>query len=197
MIKEYGLSAEQAELICDEKTGADYFEAAAAEIKKQMEAKGEISGQAVRIANWFLSDIKHILNQKGMALKDIGSFALNPRRLAALAVMLGAGRITGKLAKQCMEIIAAEDRDPEEIVRANNWEQLADPAKIAEVVRTVFAAEKKTAAELRAIIAAASGVPGSEKRKKTLTAYLVGKVLAATGGRADPKIAGIQVEEML
>jgi len=193
MMNDYGLSEEQAELICDEKEGADYFEAALGEIKKQPE-KNDPAGQAGRIANWFLSDIKHILNREGIALKNIASFPLNPRRLAALAVMLNAGKITGKLAKQCMELIVTEDRDPEEIVRANNWEQLTDPAKIAEAVKAVFAAEEKTVAELRSIIAAAEA--GKEKRRRTLTAYLVGKVLSATGGRADPNIAGEQVERM-
>jgi len=48
--------------------------------------------------------------------------------------------------------------------------------------------------ELRSIIAAAEA--GKEKRRRTLTAYLVGKVLSATGGRADPNIAGEQVERM-
>ena len=185
LVKDYGLSEEQAMLICDEKEGADYFEAAAA----------EAPGEAVRIANWFLTDIKHILNQKGISLKDIGSFSLSPRRLAGMAIMLAEKRITGKLAKQCMELVVAENRDPEDIVKANNWEQLSDPAAIAEAARSVLEAEAVTAAELKAIIA--SGDSGREKRRRTLTAFLVGKVLAATGGRADPQIAGEQVEKLL
>ena len=185
LVKDYGLSEEQAMLICDEKEGADYFEAAAA----------GAPGEAVRIANWFLTDIKHILNQKGISLKDIGSFSLSPRRLAGMAIMLAEKRITGKLAKQCMELVVAENRDPEDIVKANNWEQLSDPAAIAEAARSVLEAEAATAAELKAIIA--SGDSGREKRRRTLTAFLVGKVLAATGGRADPQIAGEQVEKLL
>ena len=185
LIKEYNLSEEQAGLICDEKEGADYYEAAVEGSPKE----------AVRIANWFLTDIKFILNKKGIAVKNIGGFPLNPRRLKSLAVMLSEGRITGKLAKQCMETIIAEDKDPEEIVKANNWEQLSDPVKIAEAVKSVFIAEEKTVTELRSIIA--SGEANKEKRRRTLTAYLVGKSLAATGGRADPKITGEQVEKLL
>ena len=37
----------------------------------------------------------------------------------------------------------------------------------------------------------------NQKRRQTLTAYLTGKVLAATGGRADTKIAGAQIEELI
>jgi aspartyl-tRNA(Asn)/glutamyl-tRNA(Gln) amidotransferase subunit B len=103
--------------------------------------------------------------------------------------MISAGRITGKSAKQTLELVIAEDRDPEDIVREKNWEQLTDPEKIAETARKVVAEESATVNELRNT--------ANEKRRKTLNAYLVGKVLSATGGRADPKIAGEQLEKLL
>ncbi|MCL1813830.1 MAG: Asp-tRNA(Asn)/Glu-tRNA(Gln) amidotransferase subunit GatB [Treponema sp.] len=183
---QYGLSEEQAELICGEKESADYFEAAAAIVPEE----------AVKIANWFLSDIKHILTREGITIKNIGFFSLNPNRLASLVKMISEGRITAKLAKQCMELAIADNKDPEEIVKANNWEQLSDPEKIAAVVKTVLAAEKKAVSELRTIISS-DNISTNEKRRKSLTAYLVGKVLAATGGRADPKTAGDQVNKLL
>ncbi|MDR0600381.1 MAG: Asp-tRNA(Asn)/Glu-tRNA(Gln) amidotransferase subunit GatB [Treponema sp.] len=186
IMEDYGLSEEQAAFICDEKQGADYFEAAAA----------AAPGEAARIANWFLTDIKRVLRRENIAVRDIAAFRLTPPRLASLALMLGRGRITGKLAKQTLERAAAEDRDPEEIVRAMGWEQLADPAAVAEAVKAVFAAEESAVAELRAL-PAGSGPGAVEKRRRVLTAFLVGKVLAATGGRADPKIAGERVASSL
>jgi aspartyl-tRNA(Asn)/glutamyl-tRNA(Gln) amidotransferase subunit B len=200
MRNDYGLSEEQAEHICDEKEGADYFEAAVTETRvigvTRATENMDVTDTTHRITNWFLTDIKAILNRKGIALKNIGSFPLTPRRLAALAIMLGRGKITGKLARQCMDLVVAEDRDPEEIVRANNWEQLRDPEKITEAVKSVLAAEEKTVTELRSI-AAGNGDAVKKKRRRTLTAYLTGKVLAATGGRADPIIAGKLLEELL
>ena len=187
----YGLNEEQAELICDEKEGADYFEAAALEAERLGLPK---TAAASRIANWFLSEVKHALGREGIALRDIASFRLGPRRLASLAAMLGAGRITGKTAKQCMDLVIAEDREPEDIVKEKGWEQLTDPAQIAAAAQGVLAAEESTVAELRELAAAPEG---KEKRRRTLTAYLVGKVIAATGGRADPKLAGEQVEALL
>ena len=197
---EYGLSEEQAELICDEKEGADYFEAAAAEACKLLrEAVPATTKTADRIANWFVTDIKAILNRKRTAIKNIDSFPLTSRRLAALAVMLETEKITGKLARQCMELVIAEDREPEDIVRDNNWDQLTGPAAIAEIVKTVFAAEAKAVTELRSIITAGDKAPntGNEKRRRILTAYLVGKMLTAAGGRADPKAAGEEIEKII
>jgi aspartyl-tRNA(Asn)/glutamyl-tRNA(Gln) amidotransferase subunit B len=179
---EYGLPAEQAELICDEKAEADYFEAALGEAEKLGLKKHDAVG---RITHWLLSDIRHILNREGIA---IGSLKLNPRRLASLAALTASGRLSGKNAKQALEAVIAEDRDPEEIVRDRGWERLSDPAQIARVVQAVHQAEALVFAEIRA---------ANPKRRRTLTAYLVGKVLERTGGRADPGIAGLQIEALI
>ncbi|GHT77292.1 aspartyl/glutamyl-tRNA(Asn/Gln) amidotransferase subunit B [Spirochaetia bacterium] len=188
-IKEYGLNDEQAELICDEKAEADYFEAAvAAAITLGLE-KPDASA---RINNWLLSDIRHILTRDGLPASALAAFTLTPRRLASLVALTAQGRLSGKNAKQTLETVIAEGRDPEDILREKGWEQLTDPAKIAEAVKAVFTAEGPTFTEVRSAIA-----EGNEKRTRTLTAYLVGKVLAATGGRADPKIAGEQLEHLI
>jgi aspartyl-tRNA(Asn)/glutamyl-tRNA(Gln) amidotransferase subunit B len=188
---EYGLSSEQADLVCEEKSQADYFEAAVAETEKQSRGSLEKKEAARKIVNWLLQDIKHILAHEGMSLDG---FVLSPRRLATLTALTAAGSISGKNAKQALEAVIAENRDPEDIIRERGWERLSDPAKIAEAVDAVFAAESKTVVELREL---AGDEKGTQKRRQTLTAYLVGKVIAATGGRADPAVAGEQVSRKL
>jgi aspartyl-tRNA(Asn)/glutamyl-tRNA(Gln) amidotransferase subunit B len=186
---EYGLNNEQADLICDEKALADYFEAAVQEAETRSLSK---SDAAARIANWLLTDIKHILFREGLGLSEIGSFKVTPRRLASLVAPVAQGRVSMKNAKQALEAVITEDRDPEVIITERGWEQLTDPAQIAAAVRSVETAEGATIADLKAAIAG-----GNRKRQQTLTAYLVGKVLAATGGRADPKIVSRQIEEII
>jgi aspartyl-tRNA(Asn)/glutamyl-tRNA(Gln) amidotransferase subunit B len=185
MIAEYGLSEEQADLICEEKAEADYFEAAVAEAEARGLSKKDA---AARIANRLLQDVKHILGREGIEPRDIGSFRLGPGRLAALVSMSAAGKISGKNAKQLLEAVIKEDADPEVIAKERGWELISDPAKIAEAVKAVAETETATLTEART----ADG-----RRRQTLTAYLVGKVLSATGGRADPKIAAKQVEELI
>jgi aspartyl-tRNA(Asn)/glutamyl-tRNA(Gln) amidotransferase subunit B len=204
---DYGLGEEQAGLVCEEKAQADYFEAAVAAAEQTAPVSGAAAiprnALAARIANWLLQDIKHILGREGIDPRDIGSFRLTPPRAAALAVMSASGGISGKNAKQVLEAVIAEDRDPAEIVTERGWEIISDPAKIAGAVAAVFAAEQNTVAELRALQTRGSQTAGgspdtaAEKRRRTLSAYLVGKVLAATGGRADPAIAAGQVAELI
>jgi aspartyl-tRNA(Asn)/glutamyl-tRNA(Gln) amidotransferase subunit B len=194
---DYGLSEEQAGLICEEKAQADYFEAALAAAKTSCaNAAAEFSKKdlAARTANWLLQDIKRLLSRENIELCDIGSFRLTPERLASLVVLSASGKISGKNARQTMEAVIAEDQDPGAIIKMRGWELITDPVKIAEAVRAVFTAEADTVAELRSLID--GGADSTEKRRRTLSAFLTGKVLAATGGRADPHIAGKLTEEM-
>ncbi|MDR2485051.1 MAG: Asp-tRNA(Asn)/Glu-tRNA(Gln) amidotransferase subunit GatB [Treponema sp.] len=187
--REYALTGEQADLLCDEKALADYFEEAVGEAEKRSMTKQD---GAARIANWLLTDIKHILAREGIEISAIGSFKLTPRRLASVVALAAQGQVSMKNAKQALETAILEDRDPQTLIKERGWEQLTDPVKIAEAVQSVYAAEAGTFAQIRTAIAG-----GNRKRQQTLTAYLVGKVLALTGGRADPKIAGAQIEALI
>ncbi|MDR1374886.1 MAG: Asp-tRNA(Asn)/Glu-tRNA(Gln) amidotransferase subunit GatB [Treponema sp.] len=184
---DYGLAGEQADLICEEKAQADYFEEAAAEAVKRGLEKRTTAG---RIANFLLTDIKHILNREGIPVQQIGRLKLTPRRLAALTAALVLGQVSGKNGKEALEAVLAEDRDPEELIRERGWEQITDPAKIAGAVTAVAEAEAGAVAEARQTAA-------GDKRRQTLTAFLVGKVLAATGGRAEAKLVRTQVEALI
>ncbi|MDR2402651.1 MAG: Asp-tRNA(Asn)/Glu-tRNA(Gln) amidotransferase subunit GatB [Spirochaetaceae bacterium] len=187
--EEYGLSEEQAELVADEKAEADYFEEAAAAAM----ARGlEKSAASQRICHWLLSDIRHILAREGIPIAAIGTLKLNPRRLAALVVLSAGGQVSGKNAKQAAELVLSGDRDPEDIIREQGWERITDPARIADVVQAVYADEGKIFAEIRSALTG-----GRDKRGQTLKAYLVGRVLERTGGRADPKIAESRIEELI
>jgi aspartyl-tRNA(Asn)/glutamyl-tRNA(Gln) amidotransferase subunit B len=185
--KEVGLNAEQADLVCEEKAAADYFEAAVSAAVAQGLAKKDA---ALRIVNWLLQDIKHILSREGIPLHGLGSLKLNPRRLAALAVLVSGGRISAKIAKQTLEAVLAEDQDPADIIRERGWERLSDPDKIAKAVDEVCNDEENLALAEAWLVTKV----GNEKRRQTLTAFLVGKVLEKTNGRADPRIARAQIE---
>jgi aspartyl-tRNA(Asn)/glutamyl-tRNA(Gln) amidotransferase subunit B len=185
---EYGLNPEQADLVCEEKEEADYFEtAAAAAISKGMDKKDAAS----RIANYLLGDIKHILHKDGLSLSSLSNFKLKPQGLAALVVLISKGQVSTKNAKQALEAAIAEGKDPEVLIKEKGLGLITDPAEIAKVVGAVHAKEAAVFEEVKAAIAA-----GNAKRRQTLTAFLVGKVLAATSGRADPGIVGQQIEAL-
>jgi aspartyl-tRNA(Asn)/glutamyl-tRNA(Gln) amidotransferase subunit B len=181
---EYGLSYSQADALCEERAFADYFEAAVQTVPLPKAEAG------ARVANRMLAELKRLLQRENIPLAGIGGFKLGPERLGALVRLTAEGRLSTKNAKQVMELAVAEDRDPEGIMREKNLERLTDPSAIAEALRAVHAEESAAFAEARAL---ADGA----KRRCSLTAYLVGKALAKTGGRADPRMVGEQVEALI
>jgi aspartyl-tRNA(Asn)/glutamyl-tRNA(Gln) amidotransferase subunit B len=185
---DYGLSWEQADLLCEEKAQADYYEAAVAAACSLGLPKKEA---AAAILNWLFTDIKKILNREGLGADKLNTFALNPARLARLAALTAQGKVSGKNARQALELCLSSGREPEAVIREQGWEQISDPAAIAAAVKEVYAAEEALFAE-----AAAAFASGNGKRGQTLRAYLLGKVLASTGGRADPRVAGAQVQAL-
>jgi aspartyl-tRNA(Asn)/glutamyl-tRNA(Gln) amidotransferase subunit B len=124
-----------------------------------------------------------------MPLADIGSLKLTPARLASIIVMQEEGKINSKAAKETAEDVLKEDAEPLDIVRKNNREQITDPAQIREAVAKTIAAESKAWAEYKAAL-----TKPDAKKAEALKAWLVGKVLAATAGRADPKLARAELE---
>ncbi|MDR2659333.1 MAG: Asp-tRNA(Asn)/Glu-tRNA(Gln) amidotransferase subunit GatB [Spirochaetaceae bacterium] len=187
--KEYELNDEQADIICEEKAMADYYESA---VKEACKLGLERKDAAARIANRLLSDVKHILSRDKIDLACIGGIKLTPARIAELTILVANGKTSNKNVKQILEAVFSEDKDPAVIVKERGLEQINDPAIIAAAVKNVWDAEAET---VKAAMAAIES--GNQKKIKSLSAYLVGKAIAETGGRASPEIAGQQVNELL
>jgi aspartyl-tRNA(Asn)/glutamyl-tRNA(Gln) amidotransferase subunit B len=177
---DYGLGEEQAGLITEERALADYFEAAVAEAVTASLPRAQAGSS---IAKRLLSDIKHILSAQSLPAANIAAFRLTPKRLAAITVMVEKGEVSAKNARQAIDIVIAEDREPAAIIAEKGWAQLSDPAQLAAPVATVLQRESATVEELRQAKSS-----GNQKREATLSAYLVGKVIAETKGRASPEV---------
>jgi aspartyl-tRNA(Asn)/glutamyl-tRNA(Gln) amidotransferase subunit B len=188
LVAEYGLSVEQASLICEEKAFADYFEAtvAAACAEHDDSKRPQITKS---VTNWLLTDVKHILSRESLAA--VGALKITPKRLASLIMLTIEGKTSMKNAKQVLELTLSEDKDPIDIIVERGWEQITDPSEIAATVAEVEREEVETVKELSALNVG----KGDPKRVRSLAAYLTGKVLAKTGGRADPKIVGKLIEQ--
>ena len=197
----YGLAEDHAEILCEEKGEADYFEAAVAEAVRLGVTR---DNAAVRTAKLLLSEIRRLMAKGSYAALTAeaesgaeempGRFPVTPGRLAVIVALAARGKLTGKNAKQCLEAIAAENREPEDLIAERGWEQITDPLTIGKAAEAVYAAEANV---FRAVREAEAEGKGGEKRRRTLAAFLTGKVLAATGGRADPEIAARKIEELI
>lgn len=160
-VREYGVSVAQAEFLCEEREVADYFESVA---KQGIDP--------LTIASWMGSDVKKHLNRSGV---HIHQSPLTEARFVYLLSSLAKERINGKIAKQVLDLIFEEDKDPDQIIREHGLEQMNDPKALSETVEKVLAANEKAVGEIKS---------GDSKP----IGFLVGQIMKATGGRADPKM---------
>ncbi|MBS0472552.1 MAG: Asp-tRNA(Asn)/Glu-tRNA(Gln) amidotransferase subunit GatB [Proteobacteria bacterium] len=153
-----GLSAYDASVLVAEKESADYFEA--------MMASG---ADAKAAANWLNNEYFGRLNKAGLAIAD-GPVSAGAN--AAIVKMVAANTISGKIAKDLLDIVWSEGGDPEAIVEARGLKQVTDTGAIEKVVDDVIAANPDKVEEVKA--------------KPKLASWFVGQVMKASGGKANP-----------
>jgi aspartyl-tRNA(Asn)/glutamyl-tRNA(Gln) amidotransferase subunit B len=158
-LERYKVSESQADFLIEEKSTADYFERAV-----------ELGVDPQAAALWLASDVQKILNRNGLAL---ASSPLSAERFAELLRLLAERRIHGKIAKQVLEVVFAEDKDPAAIVRERKWEQLTDRGQLGKVIDQVLAAHAQAVAQVR----------GGDSKPM---GFLMGEIMKRTSGRAEP-----------
>jgi aspartyl-tRNA(Asn)/glutamyl-tRNA(Gln) amidotransferase subunit B len=158
---QYGLPEYDARVLTDSRARADYFEAVARAAKDPKQA-----------GNWIKDELLGHLNKEG---KEIEQSPVSPERLAELLQLLEVGTISGKIAKAVFEEMYAAGKAPADIVREKGLTVIADAGALEAVVEKVIAQNAQAVAEFKA------GKAGSKN-------YLVGQVMKATQGKADPKL---------
>jgi len=124
-----------------------------------------------------MGELARALKQSG---RDISQSPIRPAQLAELLGLIANGTISGAIAKGVFETMFASGRAAGEIVRTEGLTQLDDEAEIVQSIAAVLGSHTDAVRQYRAGKAAAFG-------------FLVGQVMKATSGRANPK----RVNELL
>jgi aspartyl-tRNA(Asn)/glutamyl-tRNA(Gln) amidotransferase subunit B len=166
----YGLRDYDAQVLTSSRELSDYFERAAA-----------ASGDPRAAANWVMGDLMGALKADG---KEIADSPVSPENLGELVSLIAAGAISGKMAKEIFARIFASGESPRAIVEREGLRQISDEAALGQVVDQVLAANPKQAEQYR------SG-------KTAVLGFLVGQVMKATGGQANPAAVNRLLREKL
>jgi aspartyl-tRNA(Asn)/glutamyl-tRNA(Gln) amidotransferase subunit B len=173
--RQYGLGEFEIALLTEEIERADYYETAVA-------ASGEQSNENAKgIANWMVGDLGRMLNESGDAFGDV---KIEPSQLADLVALIAAGTISSKIAKSVFESMYASGDDPAAIVEKSGQTQISDESELRTVIEGVVAEQSKAVADYQA---------GKEEAVK----FLVGQIMRATRGRANPTEANRLLLEVL
>ncbi|MGH7320320.1 MAG: Asp-tRNA(Asn)/Glu-tRNA(Gln) amidotransferase subunit GatB [Candidatus Rokuibacteriota bacterium] len=160
-VEQYGLPPYDAELLTADRALADYYEEAT-----------RLHPNAKALANWVLSELLRVLRGDPVAVR---ACAIRPAHLARLVALVDDGTISGKMAKDLFEQMARTGEDPEAIVRRDGLRQVADEGTLIGLVDQVIVLHPAAVADYR-------------KGKKQSAAFLVGQIMKATHGKANPQV---------
>ena len=170
LVTQYGLPEYDAGVLTQSPALTAYFEATAA-----------ASGNPKAASNWIMGEALGRLNAAGQTIDEI---RITPDALAGLIRLVDSGTIAGPTAKAVFERMFAEGGRAEAIVETEGLAMISDTAAIASLVATTLAAHPKPVAQYRA-------------GKRQTLGFLVGQVVKASGGKADPARVNAEVRRLL
>lgn len=170
LMRECGLSAYDAGIIVASRAMADYFDAAVND-----------GADAKLVANWLMGDLAKQLNADNKTIADSPVDALH---LAAMIKLIQKGTISSKIAKKVFSEMWQTGKDAEVIVKEKGLVQITDTKAIEKIIDTVIADNPKPVADYQGGNAKSIG-------------FLVGQVMKASKGKANPALVNKMLKEKL
>jgi aspartyl-tRNA(Asn)/glutamyl-tRNA(Gln) amidotransferase subunit B len=136
-----------------------------------LDAAAAAGADARTAAHWLTGEVTAHLRRLGRALADT---SLTGAHLAELHALVAGGRLSATAAKEVLAAVVEGEGAPGEVATRHDLIQISDDAVLAAAVADVLAAHPAEVERLRA---------GDQK----LIGFLVGRVMQATGGKADPR----------
>jgi len=130
-------------------------------------------------ANWLTGEITAHLNRSGA---EAAALAIDGHGLAELIAMVEAGDLSSTAAKDVLTGVLGGEGSPREVAAARDLIQISDESAVGTAVDEVLAAHPGEIARIR---------DGEDR----LVGFLVGQVMKATGGKADPRLVDRLVRE--
>jgi aspartyl-tRNA(Asn)/glutamyl-tRNA(Gln) amidotransferase subunit B len=161
-VNEYGLREYDAQVLSLMRATGDYFEMAA-----------RISGDGRTTANWVVGDLMGLLNAAGKAIENS---PVSAAHLGELVGLINKGELSGKLAKEILPKMFETGEAPSAIIEREGLKQISDASALEKIADQVMAANPKQVEQYKG-------------GKTALLGFLVGQVMKASRGQANPAAA--------
>lgn len=191
-VDDYGLPQDMARQLTENRARADYFEVCVSEAigeaagsstgKMSGKASGEAAGKAAgkatgearTVSNWMLSELLRVQHEGRMDQATLEA-RIPPDHLAQLLGQIEEGKISGKIGKDVLDIMAETGKAPAQVIEEQGLVQISDTGELEGVVDGILAEHPDDVADYRA-------------GKTKLLGFFMGQVMRATQGKANPKL---------
>jgi len=176
-VEQYELSEYDASILVSDKNLANYTEQVISELNAWIDATGDDWERQKRklaktAANWLISELFKHLNTDNKNIKDLH---ITPENFAELITLVYQNKVNSTAAQQILHEMYKGGGDPSNIVEELGLAQIDDEAELEKVIKTIINNNPNQTTQYKA-------------GKTALLQFFIGKTMAATGGKANPKI---------
>jgi len=164
---DYGLKDSDVITLTASREMADYYEAVA----------HAFGGNYVLAANWVIGELSGVLNREGTEIEES---KVSAEALAGLLRRISDNTISGKIAKEVFEAMWQGEGDADKIIDSRGLKQISDSGELEKIVDQVIVDNPEQVQQFR-------------DGKTKVLGFLVGQIMKATQGKANPG----QVNEIL
>jgi len=166
----YSLSEYDAQVLTLDRTVGEYFEKVVAN-----KASPKLA------SNWITSEFMALLKDSTL---DALIEKVSPEEMARMILLIEDGTISGKIAKTVFPEMVKTGKPAAVIVKEQGLTQIADEGTLRADIEKIVAANPKSIADFKA-------------GKQQALGFLIGQVMKATQGKANPAMANKLVKEIL
>lgn len=176
-IEQYYLSEDDAYILVGDKSLADYTENVISELRAWIDASGDDwERQKKKLAkaasNWLISELFKHLNEDHKTVRDI---KITPENFAEFIALVYQEKVNSSAAQKIMEHMYKNGGDPTDIMAMLELEQIDNTAELEKIVKEIIDKNPKQVEEYK------SG-------KEAVIKFLIGQTMAASKGKANPKL---------
>ena len=168
-VNTYNLPKYDATVLVRDKSLADFFERTV-----------EIYNQPKEIGNWMMGDLLRNLNENNFELTDS---KITPELLVEMIKLIEDGVISGKIGKRILPEIVLTGKNPSRIIKEKSLVKISSREALQDVLNKVFDENPKCVKD--ALV------------DENAVHYLVGQIMKATRGKADPPLVNEMIHEKL
>ncbi len=140
-----------------------------------------LGAQPKTVSNWVMGDLLGYMKARGLTHDQI---PVSPENLVSMIELIEKEVISGKIAKDVLAKMMETGKTPEDIVEEEGLRQVSDEASLAAIVDSVIESSPAAVSDLRAGKGKALG-------------FLVGQVMKATKGKANPAKVNIMLKKKI
>lgn len=169
-VEKYQLPKKDAKILVATKEISDYYDEAIMFTKEWK-----------LVCNWLLGETMAYLNKSNMTIEDI---KMTPKHLAEMVNCVVDETISSKQAKKVFDLMMETGKDPETIIEENHMKQISSIDEIRKIVCEVLDKNPQS-------------IEDYKNGKDRAVGFLVGQIMKATGGQANPGVTNkVLVEEL-